>query len=267
MSYGFVGHPTDPNVGLPPGWIARFDNGSQHWFYVDTNSGRTQWDRPASYGPPSGPPPPQQPQQGYSGGGGYGGGNSSFNHDDHYDQHGYHKGWGDHQDKYAASSEHKIPESKPIPPKQKSNWGKYAALGAGGVLGGILLDHEANKIEDKFDNFKYDVEGAPQNVANWAGQEVGQTEQRFDNFEQDVEYAPENLANWAGEKVGKVEGKWDNLEQDVDNFGNDIVDAPENLANWVGGKVGEVEQFGDNIDNAYDDGVDEGRAEEYDDDY
>ncbi len=57
-------HPVDPHDGLPPGWIARRDDRG-NWFYVDENTGRSQWERPqfGGYGPPG---------RGY-GGGGYGG--------------------------------------------------------------------------------------------------------------------------------------------------------------------------------------------------
>ncbi|KAF3916361.1 hypothetical protein ABW21_db0205754 [Orbilia brochopaga] len=226
-SYGdsMLGHPTDPNVGLPQGWVARWDQNNQHWFYVDTNTGRTQWERPgANYGP--------APSQ--SGG-------SSSNYDDHYDDKGYHKNWESHQDKYSAESNHEIPSGRPKSPKKHSHWGGYAAAGLGalglGAIGGALLGNEADDI------------------AGWAGNKVGSAENKIDNIETDIVDAPENVAQWTGNKIGEAEGKIDNIE-------TDIVDAPENVANWAGNKVGEVEQYGDNVDNAYDEGKYEGRYDE-----
>jgi hypothetical protein len=51
---------------------------------------------------------------------------------------------------------------------------------------------------------------------------------------------------------------------------DDVEDAPENVAGWVGEKVGDVERFGDDVENygdsigdAYDQGRDEGRDDDY----
>ncbi|KAJ6263057.1 hypothetical protein Dda_1616 [Drechslerella dactyloides] len=187
-----LGHPTDPNVGLPPGWTARWDQNNQHWFYVDTNSGRTQWERPgANYGaPPS------------SGSGGYG----SSNYDNHYDNKGYHKNWESHQDKYAAEPEHSIPSGRPKSPKKHSHWGGYAAAGLGalglGVLGGAVLGSEAD------------------NIAGWTGEKVGEAEGKIHNVETDIVDAPENVAEWAGDKVGEVEHFGDEVKQYGDNIDN-----------------------------------------------
>lgn len=44
--------PPPQSPPLPPGWMVQFDQNSQHWYYVDQTTGRTQWDFPQS--------PPQQ---------------------------------------------------------------------------------------------------------------------------------------------------------------------------------------------------------------
>lgn len=63
---------SDPQQGLPQGWLARWDQQSNHWFYVDERTGRTQWDRPGGYAPP-------QQQNQYGGGQQqYGGGQQSY---------------------------------------------------------------------------------------------------------------------------------------------------------------------------------------------
>jgi hypothetical protein len=44
---------------------------------------------------------------------------------------------------------------------------------------------------------------------------------------------------------------------------DDVEDFPEDAAGWVGEKVGDVERFGDNMEDAYDDGVAEGRGDDW----
>ncbi|KAJ2004782.1 hypothetical protein H4R26_002316 [Coemansia thaxteri] len=65
------------NAPLPPGFIAQFDRNSGRYFFVNQQTGRSQWEDPRamSYAPPPGPPPyspgapstshyqPQQQQQ------------------------------------------------------------------------------------------------------------------------------------------------------------------------------------------------------------
>ena len=41
-----------PGTGLPSGWIQQWDANSQRYFYVETSTGRTQWDPPYA-APPS----------------------------------------------------------------------------------------------------------------------------------------------------------------------------------------------------------------------
>jgi len=203
MSYNDYGHPTDPNVGLPPGWIARWDGNSQHWFYINENTGETQWDRPRAvgYGPPAGPPPGAH----------------------QFDDRGYHTSWEQHQDNYAAQPEHAVPEE----PKKSNKWG-YAAAGVGaGLLGGLLLEHEGHEIKDdirddvqdaEYDvgRAEYDVGEAPEAVAGWAGRKVGDVEQDYDDVKYDVEDAPEAAAGWVGEKVGRVDQDFDNVDDAYD---------------------------------------------------
>ena len=71
--------PSNPQDGLPKGWIARWDSQSQHWFYVEESSGRTQWDRPGqqNYAPPANPPSGNRDQYG-GGGQQYGGGGQQY---------------------------------------------------------------------------------------------------------------------------------------------------------------------------------------------
>ncbi|KAK6532514.1 hypothetical protein TWF281_006703 [Arthrobotrys megalospora] len=254
----FIGHPTDPNVGLPPGWIARWDQNTQHWYYVDTSTGRSVWERPVMqqmYAPPPQAPPQQPlgpPQTGYyAAGAGAGAGaaasygaSSSGGYDHHFDDKGYHKNWSSHQDTY-TESKHSKPSSSPKAPKKDKNWGKYAAVGAGalglGVVGGAVLAHEGDEIKD------------------WAGNKVDSVEQGFDGFKDNIENAPVNAAGWVGDKVGEVEGKYDDFKDDVENI-------PENVAGWTGEQVGKVEAFGDDVKqygndlgDAYDQGKDDGR--------
>lgn len=73
-------HPGPPGQPpLPPGWTTQFDQSSQRWYFVETATGRTQWDPPAmSHGgyapPPTGgyAPPPTGPSDAYSGDRGHG---------------------------------------------------------------------------------------------------------------------------------------------------------------------------------------------------
>ena len=53
------------------------------------------------------------------------------------------------------------------------------------------------------------------------------------------------------------------IEGGFDRFGQRIEDIPEDIAGDVGDGVGDVERFGDNMDNAYDQGRDEQRYDDY----
>ncbi|KAK1916616.1 hypothetical protein P3342_012241 [Pyrenophora teres f. teres] len=65
--------------------------------------------------------------------------------------------------------------------------------------------HESDKIGEGIDHAKQDLENAPENVANWTGEQVGRVEHTYDNAVDDVENFPENAARWTGDKVQAVE--------------------------------------------------------------
>ncbi|PIL36626.1 hypothetical protein GSI_00315 [Ganoderma sinense ZZ0214-1] len=74
------GPPSNPDRRpLPQGWIEKYDERYQAWFYVNTleNPPRSSWVHPLGaappegYGPPSGPPPPNQYNNPYPPPGGY----------------------------------------------------------------------------------------------------------------------------------------------------------------------------------------------------
>lgn len=50
--------PQDPNVGLPPDWVAEWSEPDRRWFYVNRRTGERTWDRPSAShpGPPGGDP-------------------------------------------------------------------------------------------------------------------------------------------------------------------------------------------------------------------
>ncbi|KAK6358120.1 hypothetical protein TWF730_007475 [Orbilia blumenaviensis] len=268
----FIGHPTDPNIGLPPGWIARWDQNTQHWYYVDTSTGRSVWERPImpppQQQPPYGPPPPQhqQPQQpivapqaGYYAAGGAAAGaavgaaaagshkgdsGAPGSYDHHFDDKGYHKNWSSHQDSY-KDDKHKKPSSSPKAPKKDKNWGKYAAVGAGalglGVVGGAVLAHEGGEIKD------------------WAEGQVGSAEERLDGFKDNIENIPENVAGWTGEQVGKVEGFGDDLGEAYDQGRDDgRYGSDHQSSSGSSSSSSEDGGSGDGGDDYEDDGGDDG---------
>ncbi|KAJ3075138.1 hypothetical protein HDU98_009092 [Podochytrium sp. JEL0797] len=47
----------NPQQQLPPGWIVQWNQQYQRNFYVETSSGKSQWEAPI-FAPPPGPPPP-----------------------------------------------------------------------------------------------------------------------------------------------------------------------------------------------------------------
>ncbi|EMC95882.1 hypothetical protein BAUCODRAFT_34647 [Baudoinia panamericana UAMH 10762] len=119
----------------------------------------------------------------------------------------------------------------------------YGAMaGVAGLAGGAFLAHEFHDNKDRIED---GVEDFPENAARWTGERV-----------QEVEDIPENVE--AGfDRFGN------RIEQGFDNVVDDVVDAPENVANWAGRRVEGVEQFGDRIGDAYDDGKNEEREEDY----
>ncbi|KIW88473.1 uncharacterized protein Z519_11042 [Cladophialophora bantiana CBS 173.52] len=195
-----------PQVPYP--WEAEWDERDGRWFFVNRETGERTF---------------QHPQPSYGGCG--------------YDESGSGQGYGgaDDRRRYEQESE------------KKSHTGRNIALGAAaGLLGGALLMHEGEKVEDKWDDAKNDVEND------------------FRDGVQDVENFPDNAARWTGEKVQEVEDIPQDIDRKWDNAVQDVEDVPEDVAGWAGRKVGDVERFGDDVDNAYDQGRDDAR---YDDNY
>ncbi|EXJ87471.1 hypothetical protein A1O3_04431 [Capronia epimyces CBS 606.96] len=182
---------------VPAPWVAEWDPQNNRWLYVNRETGQRTF---------------ESPQQSYYGGN-YG---------------------GDYGQEYTRQAQG---EYYPQDPPKESHTGRNIALGAAaGVLGGAVLMHEGEKVEDKWDDVKY---GAEDDVANGI---------------QDVENFPENAARWTGEKVQDVEDIPQDIENKWDNGVQDVEDIPEDVSGWVGRKVGDVDRFGDNIDDAYDQG-------------
>jgi len=192
---------------VPPPWVAEWDARDNRWFYVNRETGERTF---------------EQPQQTYGGG----------NNDGNYGQ------------DYSGQSQRGYYEQEP---QKQSHTGRNLAFGAvAGVVGGALLMHEGEKVEDKWDEDKYRVEN---DVTGGV---------------QDVEDFPEDAAGWTGRKVQEVEDIPQDVENKWDNGVQDVEDIPEDVAGWTGRKVGDVERFDDNVDNSYDQGRNE---ERYDDDY
>ncbi|CDO55080.1 hypothetical protein DV495_000877 [Geotrichum candidum] len=170
--------PHPPSV--PPGWVARFDNRYNAYYYVDESTGRSQWEPPAPQGPPAyqgynqGPPggynqgynqgPPGGYNQGYNQGPGYGGG---YNQGGYPPQGGYggpqqgydqNRGYGGYGGNYAPQQQQYGQQApQPVVIQQqaeakKSGMGAGAglALGAGaGLLGGMMLSHALDDDDDR----------------------------------------------------------------------------------------------------------------------
>ncbi|BFZ61018.1 WW domain-containing protein wwm1 [Saitoella coloradoensis] len=49
--------PGPPPNDLPEGWVAQWDDRYNAWFYVDTRTGQSTWEKPQRFAPPAGPPP------------------------------------------------------------------------------------------------------------------------------------------------------------------------------------------------------------------
>ncbi|KAF2131015.1 hypothetical protein P153DRAFT_208906 [Dothidotthia symphoricarpi CBS 119687] len=212
---------------VSPPWVAEWDGRDNRWMFVNQQTGERTYNHPGQgYGQQ------QQGNSGYGQGGGY---------QQQQGNSGYGQGGGYQQGQQEQ--------------KQGGNAWKYAAGGAAGLAGGALLMHEGEEMNgwDRDENrIANDFENAPENAANWAGQEVGRVdnfgdrvENKWDNTVNDVENFPEDAAQWTGEKVQAVEDVPQDIENKWDNAAND------------------VDQFGDRMDNSYDQGRNEQR---YDDD-
>ncbi|KAE8372534.1 hypothetical protein BDV26DRAFT_98495 [Aspergillus bertholletiae] len=180
---------------VSPPWVARWDEQSQRWFYVNEQTGERTWNHPGQGGGYGAPQPSyggQQPSYGYG----------ESRQGDYYQQQ---------------------------EPKKDHTGAKIAGAAALGVAGGALgmyAAHEAHESWEKHeDEWKQDVQDFPENAAEWTGQKVGEAEAGWDRAEDRVEQGwdhavdkvedfPENAAEWTGEKVGAVE-----------RFGDDMHDA------------------------------------------
>ncbi|KIW70009.1 hypothetical protein, variant [Phialophora macrospora] len=210
QSQGYSGQNQPQAYGRPPQvpypWVAEWDDRDSRWFYINRENGERTF---------------QQPQPSYGGGG--------------YDERSYNQGSrGQEQRDYDEPQ-----------PEKKDHPVRNAFLGAAaGLLGGALLMHEGEKVEDKLDDAKYDVENDVRNGV------------------QDVESFPENAARWTGEKLQDVEDIPQDIDRKWDNAVQDVEDVPDDIAGWAGRKVGDVERFGDNMDNAYDQGRNDARYDD-----
>jgi len=207
QSYG--GRPEVPNP-----WVAEWDDRDGRWIFINRENGERTF---------------QHPQQSYGGGGGgYG--------ERGYGERGYDQGYGREEQREQYYQE---------PPKKDHHVRNTALAAVAGVAGGALLWDEKDKIENKFDDAKYDIEDDARDGV------------------QDVENFPDNAARWTGDEVQRVEDVPERFERKWDDGVQDVEDVPDDVAGWTGRKVGDVERFDDNIDNSYDQGRDEQR---YDDD-
>jgi len=199
---------------VQPPWMAEWDARDNRWFFVNRETGERTF---------------EHPQQSYRGAQRYGSRGNGEN---------YNRGYGGQsQGEYQQQQE---------PPKP-SHAGRNIALGAAaGVLGGALLMHEGEKVEEKWDEDKYRLEGDARDGV------------------QDVEDFPDDAARWTGSKVQEVDDIPQDVERKWDDGVQDVEDVPEDVAGWTGRKVGDVERFDDNVDNSYDQGRDDTR---YDDNY
>ncbi|KAK7888573.1 hypothetical protein LTR67_008919 [Exophiala xenobiotica] len=207
QQYGQAQNYNNERPRVPEPWVTEWDARDNRWIFVNRQTG----DRSFEY-----------PQQSYNSG--YGGNN--VQEYDGQNQRGYYE----------------------QEPQKESHTGRNVALGVvGGALGGALLMHEGEKVEDKWDEDKYRLEN--------------DARQGIDN----VEDFPEDAARWTGRGVQDVEDIPQDIENKYDNAVQDVEDVPQDVADWAGRKVGDVEGFDDNMDNAYDQGRDQSRYD--DDDY
>ncbi|KAK3109781.1 hypothetical protein LTR53_016585 [Teratosphaeriaceae sp. CCFEE 6253] len=137
---------------LPPGWIMEWDASSQRNYYVETATGKTQWDPPHSQS--HYPPPPQQHGPGgyaappLAGVGPYGSHDSSRGAADHYadSQRQYNQGYGGAPgyNPHAAAGPYD-PRMGGHPEKKDNSTRNMVLAGGAGLAGGALL---ANAFDD-----------------------------------------------------------------------------------------------------------------------
>ncbi|KAK5682748.1 hypothetical protein LTS10_005878 [Elasticomyces elasticus] len=158
---------------LPPGWTMQWDQGSQRNFYVETATGRTQWDPPAQ-APSQYAPPPQHGAGGYPAplgappygqdasrgvGGNYGSQqqyNSGYQGAPGYNPHSQAGPYDPNMGGHAYGQ----------PPKKDNSTRNMMLAGAGGLAGGALL---ANAFDD--DDDKQQQQAAPQAQGGYGGQQ------------------------------------------------------------------------------------------------
>ena len=143
--------PTD-KPPIPQGWRPYFDQQSQHWYYVEEATGRSQWEapgyqEPGAAGENRGHGGYVDPAAGGGGGGGHGGYGASSG------------GYGGHDTSYGhdshASAGHGYASGQE---KHKSNKGGVLVGAAGGLaagaVGGVLI-HEALSDSDSDHGQRY----------------------------------------------------------------------------------------------------------------
>lgn len=120
---------------LPPGWIAQFDQNSQRWYYVEQQTGRTQWDPPSHGGYA---PPPTGPSDAYAGDRGHGAGPGAYNQYGGPVPGGAYGGSSHDQNAQQYYGDMKKTEEKSEKEKKSSDKKNMLLAGAGGLaLGGV----------------------------------------------------------------------------------------------------------------------------------
>lgn len=167
-----------------PPWRAVWDQEDGRWLYINDQNGERTFEHPSHQA-------------------GYGAGSNPNNYGQGYSEQ-YNQG-------APQASYSNAPQAAP----QKSNHNglKYGAIGvAAGLAGGFLIDHEAHKVEEKWDGDKY------------------RAEERVDRWEGDVRRDERDIGD-------DIRGDEYRAEERVDRWGQDVEDAPEDAARWVGRKV------------------------------
>lgn len=183
MSNYYNQGPPGPPPHVPEPWIAEWDARDRRWIFINRANGERTFEYPNQY--------PGGYGQGYQNGEnrGYGQGYQSGENRG-YGQ-GYNQGYGQGYGSGVYQGE-RIEEARLGQQQQAQKHGHsglaYGAMGAAaGLVGGALLMHEGEKVEDHWKRDEY------------------RAEEKWDDAKQDVEYAPEEVAGWTGRKVSLVE--------------------------------------------------------------
>lgn len=152
------GPPPPPDAPWP--WRARWDDGECRYFFLNENTGERRWDFPQDEVVTE---------------------STTYYDDDRR---------GEYTDDRVYESQDVIDE------RERRNDGMmYGAMGAAAGIGaGALVAEEAGRLEGDKWRMENDVE------------------EGFDRVGDDIIDAPENVANWVGEKVGDVERYGDNID-------------------------------------------------------